>query len=170
MRLFGVQVLVVVALAGCAPNPPHASLTACVASAGRDASEIPGGVGFAAGGYRAFGDGPAYPAFITPESTARLSYGPLPKENGRALVKVIWIVDPSYSGTVVAAGASTDNTNIVRFQSPSVRTETTNELQFNVRGGGTMPAGYIYFDAPGCYRLTFRGATFDGSVTVRVDP
>lgn len=137
---------------------------ACPFSRGRDASEVPGARGFTSGvrGYVAFGMGPVHPAFVAEADEAVLVFSKMPKDRGRAIEKVIWIVEPAYAGPLLVRAVSSDGAYRVAFMSGEELTIEVSE------GGGTFPEGLVYFPAPGCYTFQVDGTDLAERVVVLV--
>lgn len=140
-----------------APSPDGS----CPYSRGRDAWKVPGAVGFDPNvrGYVAWGDGPVHPAFYSTGDEAILSFSKMASD-GRAIEKIIWIVEPGYSGRLLIRAVSADGMRRATFM-------TGEELRLEVGGsGGTFPEGLVYFPAPACYTFQIDGTRLSATVVV----
>ena len=132
------------------PLTPLASGTGCSASPGRDASTVPGAVGFQSGGYFAFGDGPVYPAFIPSNSKdAVLSWSdlgdpPAGSLSGYRFTKVLWISEPSFTGDVLVRPLPGSPVATFGHGDEPVQLEKF----FSVPSSS---GGILYFSSLGCY-------------------
>ena len=148
---------------------PFLSTDPCRPSSGRDASQVPGAIGFQAGGYVAFGDGPIYPAFWPrgPREFAVLSFAELAeptwlgKQAGLRLTKVIWIAAPGFRGDVLVRGVPGSPPSAFGHYEKS----PVPEMFFSE----AMDAGgYFYFSSPGCYAFQIDGAHFSTEFIVEM--
>lgn len=121
----------------------------CSADRGVYAAEFPGARGFVPGvGYVAFGRGPVAPAIHTTPDAAILSFTSMPKQDGFAFEKIIWLVAPGTSGPILVRAIGADGTR-ARFMTGDTRAPGPEDLR--LPGPGTHPEGYVYFPVPGCY-------------------
>lgn len=151
------------------PLATDAVTRGCNPSIGRDASEVPGAVGFRRGGYVAFGDGPIYPAFTSDDRReAVLIFDGLPEatwlgpQQRLRLTKVLWISAPGAQGDVlVRVVPGSPLAAFGGLNSPAIP-----EKFFSI--GGDDSGGYVLFSSRGCYRFQIDGAGFSTLLTVDV--
>lgn len=137
------------------------SSAACPIDHGIYAAEFPGSQGFAPGvGYVAYGPGPVAPAIMASPEAAALSFTKMPKQDGRAFEKIIWIVAPGTVGPILVRAVAADGTRAT-FMSGS-------DLELN--GPGTYPAGYVYFPKPECYTFQVDHSRGTQRITVLIGP
>jgi hypothetical protein len=146
-------------------RPLHAtalsSSGACPIDHGIYAAEFPGSQGFAPGiGYVAYGPGPVAPAIMAAPEAAALSFTKMPKQDGRALEKVIWIVAPGTVGPILVRVIAADGSRAT-FMSGS---------DLELAGPGTFPAGYVYFPKPECYTFQVDYSRGTQRITLLVGP
>jgi hypothetical protein len=133
----------------------------CRADRGVYAAEFPGAKGFAPGtGYVAYGPGPVAPAIGTTPNAAILSFTGMPKQDGHAFEKIIWIVAPETTGPVLVRAIAADGSR-ARFM-------IGDELE--LPGPGTHPEGYVYFPVPGCYTFQVDHSRGTHRITILVRP
>lgn len=92
------------------PTPPFGSGETRRPSNGRDASAVPGAVGFQPGGYVAFGTGPIFPSFLPRggDESAVLNFFELAEPSwpgapvGLRFTKVRWIAAPGFHGVCLS--------------------------------------------------------------------
>lgn len=142
--------------------------SSCRVDRGVYAAEFPGAQGFAPGrGYVAFGHGPVAPAIHTAPDAAILSFTSMPKQDGFAFEKIIWLVAPGTSGPILVRAIGADGTR-ARFMTGEVpRLPGPEDLR--LPGPGTHPEGYVYFPVPGCYtfQVDHPGGTHRITILVR---
>jgi hypothetical protein len=151
------------------PIAPFLSNT-CRPSSGRDASQIPGAVGFKPGGYVAFGNGPIYPAFWPrgDREFAVLSFAELAQptwlgtQASLRFTKVLWIADPGFRGDVLVRGVPGSPPAAFGHYGKS---PFPPEMFFTV---ADEAGGYFYFSSPGCYAFQIDGAHFSTEFIVEV--
>jgi hypothetical protein len=137
------------------------STGACPIDHGIYAAEFPGSQGFAPGiGYVAYGPGPVAPAIMASPDAAALSFTKMPKQDGRALEKVIWIVAPGTVGPILVRVIAADGSRAT-FMSGS---------DLELVGPGTHPAGYVYFPKPECYTFQVDYSRGTQRITLLVGP
>jgi hypothetical protein len=142
---------------------PLSSDGSCPVDRGVWAAEFPGAQGFVPNisiGYVAYGPGPVAPAIVTTPDAAVLSFMDMPKQNGQAFTKVIWIVAPGTVGPILVRVIAADGRR-AKFMSGD-------ELELS--GPGTHPEGYVYFPAPGCYSFQVDDSRGTHHITVLVRP
>jgi hypothetical protein len=132
----------------------------CLVDRGVYAAEFPGAQGFAPGiGYVAYGPGPVAPALVATPDAAELSFTTMPKQDGQAFEKIIWIVAPGTVGPILVRAIAVEGS----------RAKFMRGQDLVLAGPGTYPEGYVYFPAPGCY--TFQvdngGGTYRVTLLVR---
>src|SRR5688572_2523590 len=133
----------------------------CPIAHGIYAAEFPGSQGFAPGvGYVAYGPGPVAPAIMASPEAAALSFTKMPKQDGRAFEKIIWIVAPGTVGPILVRAIAADGTRAV-FMSGS---------DLELGGPGTYPAGYVYFPKPECYTFQVDHSRGTQRITLLVGP
>lgn len=135
----------------------------CPVDHGVWAAEFPGAQGFVSNisiGYVAYGRGPVAPAITTRPDAAVLSFTDMPKQNGQAFQKVIWIVAPGTVGPILVRVIAADGRR-AKFMSGD---------ELELPGPGTHPEGYVYFPAPGCYSFQVDYSRGTDHITVLVRP
>ena len=136
---------------------------ACPADRGVWAAQFPGAQGFVPDiglGYVAYGPGPVAPAIVGTPDAAVMSFTRMPKQDGLAFEKIIWIVIPGTTGPILVRAIAADGRR-AKFR-------TGEELV--LPGPGTHPEGYVYFQAPGCYSFQVDDSRGTHHITVLVRP
>lgn len=149
---------------------PFLSTNTCRPSSGRDASQVPGAVGFQPGGYVAFGDGPIYPAFWPREDRdfAVLSFAELAeptwlgKQASLRFTKVLWIAAPGLREDVLVRAVPGSPASAFGHYEKSPHPP---EMFFTE---AAETGGYFYFSSPGCYAFQIDGAHFTSQFIVEV--
>lgn len=118
----------------------------------------------------AAGSGPVY-AVIAPRAADGAVELQEKQSDGRYPVKVLWIADPVYEGSVLVRGRRIDGPGIVRFSS----TSPADELQLSDPSGSAMDApgwriwtGGLRLEGPGCYALQIDGEDFSQTIVLDV--
>lgn len=163
---------VVAAFAGCSDDhkqdavSPHTGVNSCPTKAARKVASFVGPV---------VGDGPVYAGAVGRDAT--VTYGPPPKHHasfaGRAWggSKVLWVVAPSYQGSIRIRGHLVDGKESVRFGTSRVPNRV-----LRLSGAGARSPGQgrwrgfpstVRLHAPGCYALQIDGRGFSQRIVVR---
>ena len=152
------------------PVEPFLATTTCRPSSGRDASEVPGALGFQPGGYVAFGNGPIYPAFWPRggREFAVLNFAELAEPTwlgnrpGLRFTKFLWIADPGFEkgDVLVRSVPGSPSSAFGHYEKSPVP-----EMFFTVPSDA---GGYVYFSSPGCYAFQIDGLHFSTEFIVEV--
>jgi hypothetical protein len=131
----------------------------CPADLGSSPDTFPGAEGFTPPTpYVAYGKGAVAPVFVGPSERAVLSFARMPKHEGRAFEKLIWIVAPGTRVPVLIRGVA-DGGAQARFMTG---------LELVLTGPGTHPMGYVYFPRPGCYAFQIDSPSGTERVVIEV--
>ena len=110
----------------------------------------------------ALGDGPVYAVGFGPDGVA--NYDRSHQDGGWFYVKVLWIAEPDYGGSVVVRGYQLDGRNELRFQEG---TEPKEELRLPGGGPGDRwhewPT-HVRLRSPGCYAFRVEGDGFNQEI------
>ncbi len=115
----------------------------------------------------AIGDGPAYAAGFTTDGVLSVSF-PAATEtpfygSQWSGGKVLWIVNPTYSGPLLIRGGRLDGSDQVRFENGA---EPPSELRMdaaNTTGWRSLPS-YTRLRSPGCYMYQVDGLNFTETI------
>ncbi len=118
----------------------------------------------------AIGDGPAYAAGFSNDGVLQLAFPPATETpfygSEWSGAKVLWFIDPGYSGPLLIRGGRLDGSEQMRFDTGA---NPPDELMIGASPAGESPdwrsqATYTRLSAPGCYMYQVDGTSFTETI------
>ncbi len=119
----------------------------------------------------ALGSGPIYPVGLGTDGVAHVTGAN--SEGGWLYIKVLWIVDPSYTGPTLVRGRQIDGPDALGFdRGPTPSPELQLDQQSALSGSGQWPnwPTYTRIKGSGCYAYQVDGTNFSKVIVFSAQP